>query len=81
MDRGYVARRLLTNAPILAEMIDGRESMEKAITPSGKRLPGPWVNSSQKNWPQKGRAPHRHGLCGSAKPSRAEAKQITGIPS
>lgn len=38
------------------------------------------MNIIQKNWPTKGVMPHRHGFCGSIKPSTADTTQITGRP-
>jgi hypothetical protein len=38
-------------------MIAGTASTPNTTTPSGKRLPGPWVNSIQKNWPIRGVTP------------------------
>ena len=75
----YFARLLPKNAPIRAVMIDGTESTPNTTTPSGKRLPDPWVNSIQENWPTRGATPHRHGLLGSIKPSTADTIQTTGM--
>src|SRR5829696_8457826 len=60
--------------------MEGAESMPNTITPSGSRLPGPWVKSIQRNWPARGVTPQRHDLCGSTKPSTADTTQITGRP-
>ena len=60
-------------------MIDGTESTPNTTTPSGKRLPGPWVNSIQENWPTRGATPHRHGLLGSTNPSAEDTTQTTGM--
>src|SRR5215470_5184118 len=75
---GYFARLLPKNAPILAVMMDGTESTPNTTTPSGKRLPGPWVNSIQENLPTRGATPQRHGLLGATKPSAADTTQTTG---
>jgi len=61
-------------------MINGTESIPNATTPSGKRLPGPWVNNTQKNWPTSGATPHRHECLGSKKPSAADTTQTIGMP-
>src|SRR5215213_2370487 len=60
--------------------MEGADSTPNTMRPSGKRLPGPCVKSIQRNWPARGVTPQRHDLCGSRKPSTADATQITGMP-
>ena len=80
----YFARLRPKIAPIRAVRIDGTESTPNTTKPSGKRLPGPWVNSIQENYIQAGSVftpVNRAGLLAAQKPPSRPHHLWTGWPS